>query len=460
MEVLVVGGVKSFVLGPVQKHLKAEGVNIAWFVSEKDNLARTYTGIPAGCEGVIVMRDGISHSLSGKVNNDAKAAGVRIAMVDRQWSRSEGLLRKHGFLPPAPVATTPSLTVAPPPPPSLPKQLAPSWSWETIANALAEDYGQLLDVPTFVARIAAESKGNAGDKNLVGTVNNVIKDKQAKWAKSYALRVADIRHWLTGRFKQFRDTGKGWVGFNDPVMQSIFGRKVQWDEVAYDARAEAFGEWARTLISLSPAIEEFTKLRPNVPFDPAAEIIAGRLQGVAVPLPLSKTGNLRSARYYTSKVAVQDFADTYHPLPTLAIVTPSPAPAAATPPVTVAPPPQAPAPVVPKPADTSLDWVGMADLIETGVNSKVETARTSIEAKANATQASVQELRGEVAALTALVKDMAIHTTLLLASMKDLLADQTALIAHVKAHPPTHPLVQAIQDAKGAEVRLIIGEMK
>ena len=109
MEVLVVGGVKSFVLGPVQKHLKAEGVNIAWFVSEKDNLARTYTGIPAGCEGVIVMRDGISHSLSGKVNNDAKAAGVRIAMVDRQWSRSEGLLRKHGFLPPKNVTTASNL---------------------------------------------------------------------------------------------------------------------------------------------------------------------------------------------------------------------------------------------------------------------------------------------------------------------------------------------------------------
>ena len=72
MDVLVAGGAHSLVFGNFQRNLNNFGINI---VSHTPVECKSYTGIPIGAEGVIVLKDMINHELSGKVVADAKVRG-------------------------------------------------------------------------------------------------------------------------------------------------------------------------------------------------------------------------------------------------------------------------------------------------------------------------------------------------------------------------------------------------
>ena len=98
--VMVVGGPTNLVRGPLTKKLGEFGIEVGWHVSRYDGDTTSFVGIPAACDGVVVLTDMANHPLFQKVRAAAKDAGVPIGCIPRKWSIAEGLLRAQGVLDP------------------------------------------------------------------------------------------------------------------------------------------------------------------------------------------------------------------------------------------------------------------------------------------------------------------------------------------------------------------------
>jgi hypothetical protein len=101
---LVAGGARSLVYGNLRRKLNQQGWDVGWYASEIDG--SRFTGIPTGCEGVILIEDLVSHPFYWSASRTAVARQTAlrqdgkdfpVATVPRKWSHAEPILRLHGF---------------------------------------------------------------------------------------------------------------------------------------------------------------------------------------------------------------------------------------------------------------------------------------------------------------------------------------------------------------------------
>jgi hypothetical protein len=364
MKVLVVGGAKPRVTGNFQRKLNEVGIEILWHVPNKT--PKRYKGIPSSAEGVLIIKDMIDHSLSGKVlaeaksrEEDIKAKGGTFpwALIDcLNWPDAEATLKDRGFIKPvaapAPSPTlaeiqkrsvldyiceirgtgrnptleevqtryagvTPdiykaSLSIAAKTTP-LAKVVTDAEIQSLISAVLSEDYELILDGERLSEAAKAAFPNLAANIHPL-QVGRVILDTQAEWKSHKDVRREATYKWLVQRFRKFKDTGKGWISFDDNrgggIIQQIFGAVLHSDKVC-EARAEVYGEWARKLISPMDAGKFFATIRPDCPGILCGWthlIVKGDLQGIMVDRKTHGVG------YHTSEKAVQAYADKFFPL--------------------------------------------------------------------------------------------------------------------------------------------------
>lgn len=108
-KMLVAGGAASLVYGNFRRKLQEAGADVGWHMEGRGRTL-TLESIPAGCAGVIVLKDMIGHALSESAKATAKANSVPCATVTRKWAEAEPLLRTKGIIPPLPpvAASAPS----------------------------------------------------------------------------------------------------------------------------------------------------------------------------------------------------------------------------------------------------------------------------------------------------------------------------------------------------------------
>lgn len=90
-----------------QMRRKLAGVNItvgAWWEGPRD----VQTRVPDRCNGLLVLKDFVSHTLADKAKECADRTGVRWAYITRKWSQTMVALAATGFIPPAVGLASPS----------------------------------------------------------------------------------------------------------------------------------------------------------------------------------------------------------------------------------------------------------------------------------------------------------------------------------------------------------------
>jgi len=353
MNVLVAGGAKSLVDGNLAKKLGVHGITVGWHITD---MTSTYSGIPKNCEGVIGVRDMMSHSLSGRIVMDAKSRGIPCVLIERKWEQSVRLLKMAGFPIKDPdVNAGPSETDV--------KAAAIKYlvqarsegrdsSYEEVASYVKGRFGNVPFTMNICSQARAKAAANqplvvvkkediVGDARtgalillednpeLILAIPEFRKAFQARFpdlapaftdlmAHSVIAEVRDIwkndldrcnldgLNWMKKRFQQYKDTGTGWLSFSNDVGKPIFGRSIPW-VLAGEARAHVYGSWARLLIGMTPAAEFFAKLRPGVSVDIGMEMDKGNLKYISVP-------TADRFRRYTSELAIQEFAEKRYPL--------------------------------------------------------------------------------------------------------------------------------------------------
>ena len=96
MQVLVVGGEESFVKRTFANHLASHGTEVGWHWSW--NMARPKSTLPQKCQGVIIIKDMVSHKLSNAAKALAKDNDLPVAEVQRKFSQAFLILREKGLV--------------------------------------------------------------------------------------------------------------------------------------------------------------------------------------------------------------------------------------------------------------------------------------------------------------------------------------------------------------------------
>jgi len=94
MNVLVVGGAESLIQGAFGQKLASHGIEVAWHEVRPARLEI----LPDAAEGVLIIKDMVSHALSGAAISLAKLKGIPFAQVTRKFSHAYPVLRDSGFL--------------------------------------------------------------------------------------------------------------------------------------------------------------------------------------------------------------------------------------------------------------------------------------------------------------------------------------------------------------------------
>lgn len=429
MNVFVAGGAHSFVHGIFQKNLKDAGMQI---VGHAPTECRSYTGIPVGTEGLIVIKDMINHALSDKTVADAKSRGIPHALVERKWSKARSVLVKTGFIQiPAtsigikavdtkPVvdfileirrvaSRTATLSEV--------RKRFPLITGEeyNVACGMASKHADVVvmsdkEVATHIHMVMAEDYGLVLDENALflrtqttfpeiatfitpSRVRAAIQDTLDSWRRDHQVRDAAIYTFAVSRYRQFQKEGTGWIGSGNlvSIVKPIFGSGGDWNWFC-KARAEVYGQWALRLNHLVEAVGDYNMKHPDanpvlMPFA-RAEMDAGRLKGF-------KQGYLYRSSAEAIEEYVKDYQQAKHvwyeavqfpsgveirPKPVLIVQQEaSPLPALVL--------PQASLPTPPVQVDEAkfttpnLDTVGMADLIESGIKIHLDQFVANLEAK-------------------------------------------------------------------------------
>jgi hypothetical protein len=192
MDVLVVGGEHSFVQGTFATRLKSIGVFIRTHWDWNGN--HTPTSLPANCQGVIVLREMVSHGLSNAAKAIAAEANVPFALVSRKWSVALPVLQQIGI-----VATTPT---------------APSN--DELEKEPTKENGPLEDLSAWVALIL-ESDFAATDRAVADkasemvpgmpmtTLEDAVRDMRATMRKAWSAksRSADAERTLRAAMQEW-----------------------------------------------------------------------------------------------------------------------------------------------------------------------------------------------------------------------------------------------------------------
>lgn len=94
MNVIVVGGAESLLQGAFGQKLSQHGIQINWHEARPSRLDT----LPEAAEGVLIIKDMVSHSLAGAAISLAKTKGIPFAQVTRKFSHAYPILRDTGFL--------------------------------------------------------------------------------------------------------------------------------------------------------------------------------------------------------------------------------------------------------------------------------------------------------------------------------------------------------------------------
>lgn len=375
MRVFIAGGEPDMVAGNLARNLNQEGIEIG---RHTPTAAAFNDIIPTGCEGVIVIRDMISHPYYYRVNEAARKAGVPFACIPRKWSTAQQVLRVQGFLkpvngkiPPPAVVTEEDLRevgvaylqaereggripatheiVA-----ALRRAFGSQllitsaqhrdwtsrairasvektvWVGEAPANAptpgttlaewiqvaIEEDPSRLGDVPRLLAYVT-DLLGAASPELEVEVQRQV-----AHWRElpaSEPAKRALMEAWLRSDFQTFQKTGTGY-----PATRAIQAASQRLFRILYPhsyikaVRAQVFGEWARELIGLPSAVAVLAQRGIHTTKQALRDMIQrGTLHGILT----------KGARPWEfTSVAALDICPVFRPAPVPVSEQPVPAP--------------------------------------------------------------------------------------------------------------------------------------
>ena len=375
MKVLIAGGADSLVWGNLRRKLQDHGLFIKWHV-EHDPL----DDLPAGCEGVILVKDMIGHMLHDKAVALAKARGLPNARIIRKWSHALPLLRATGFInaaPPSKKAPTPEETqavvleyligqrlqqdrtptiaetaialkrafgqdmglqrsqyqalaaqaavevplaepVAPPEPKHTESEIH---EW---AMVLAYERPEvMLDPYTWRSQVC-ERLLAAGEKEDPAALPDGPFTRARNEYRETVLRdkewgSREKLRWLKRQFIAFRE-GRCEFPLQVPTQTkavAIFGSSIQTQTISA-VRVEVFGDKARYIVTAGEAYRHLLSAWPKRPMTYAKFL--GLLQDGSIwAYPTSKT-------YYTSEVAVDEYFDRLDGLVVPAPEAPAPTP--------------------------------------------------------------------------------------------------------------------------------------
>ncbi len=306
MQVMVVGGAENLVKGNLGRKLRDAAIDVEWHVPYKKR--KKVDNIPSGCEGVVVIKDMISHPLHDSVAKLAAKANIPVAVIQRKWAHAEPVLRSRGFMPAAQKASAHSQEhhsemaldyirderrrgrvpkqdevdamlqrafgggaalrnreefftlhsmASAEVPLSTDKsdkemhadliQYTTEW-----ATALIGDRPEwVLDAPACrqaVREQVGPQSASLNQERLDQCIKRAHDGLVFNWAKDKPLRRSLIEDWLARLFVEFRDEDGPWPSQRlcREGSDLIFGVQSRWDW-AIEQRAKVLGEWARAL---------------------------------------------------------------------------------------------------------------------------------------------------------------------------------------------------------------------
>ena len=110
MNAIAIGGAESLLAGAYGKKMAAHNVHILWHEVRPSRLEM----LPEAAEGVIIIKDLVSHSLAGSAIALAKMKGIPFVQVTRKFSHAYPIMRDSGFLAEVKAAPLPSVTAVVP----------------------------------------------------------------------------------------------------------------------------------------------------------------------------------------------------------------------------------------------------------------------------------------------------------------------------------------------------------
>lgn len=110
MNAIAIGGAESLLAGAYGKKMAAHNVHILWHEVRPSRLEM----LPEAAEGVIIIKDLVSHSLAGSAIALAKMKGIPFVQVTRKFSHAYPIMRDSGFLAEVKAAPPPPVTAVVP----------------------------------------------------------------------------------------------------------------------------------------------------------------------------------------------------------------------------------------------------------------------------------------------------------------------------------------------------------
>jgi len=352
-QLLVAGGPRSLVYGNFSRKLAEHDAQVGWHVEGLDKEGDTFQGIPAHCDGVILLCDMQGHSEFYKVRDAAKAAGVPCAAAHRKWSHALPILRMQGVLPAAPAdpsglptegalrdaalkyvveththeKRTPShdevedalkrafgpnvylkapeyrvvysraCTLAPlsvePPAPTPSDPPISDYSW--VATLVEENPDFIKDATGLAQEMQRITDRTPEIPEILRGLRDVGVKLAAQAGPDYEWKLKLQDRWLSRWFQRFLDTGTDFPT-NRAVLErskALFGTSIEWLR-ARQIRATVMGAWA---LDLAHAAEVAVYLGEKYPH------VTSTLRDL---LEAKKVRGVYAGRWYTSTVAVDD----------------------------------------------------------------------------------------------------------------------------------------------------------
>ena len=446
--VLVVGGPADLVYGNLSRKLAAHDIEVGWHASDFDGEGSPFTGIPADCDGVIILIDMVNHPLHNKVSAAAKKADVPLGRIPRKWSIAEGLLRAQGLLAPAEnghgskgVSRTtikktalayiieerkcgrnpkkgeveaavkrahgPSVKLykdeysrakrmaAAETPIIKPRQLAPppadmakeirDWAMYLIE----EDPARAHDPRSLIKLVSQHTEARYARAQSL--IEEIAKETILRWARrnpeDRAFRDRLITGWLRNWFRRWKKSGQDYPDSRtvDARGKQIFG-VIPNNNLIKEARVQAIGEWARDLVYAKQAQAHADEKWPDFNL----KVSALMKQGVLKHIPTAKMPMTSTLAVDELVADIQAKRVVLDPPPA-----PTPEPEPAEPPevaVTPAPPQDTPGTIILDSGGTSEDdMFTLASIVEEAVTAKLHELLSPIAARLDSIEKKLDE---------------------------------------------------------------------
>lgn len=247
MRVVVVGGADSFVRGNLTRKLDEHGVEVV------GHLAQTLgKALPAGTEGVVIIKDMVSHAMAGQAVDMAKASGVPVAMVQRKFSSALPVLRAKGIVEPESGDSSTETE----------EEELPTFA-DVVDERVATDPQCLLDEDQLAQDVLTElglpgSQG-AGVRLAIRSAHRRVREQWGQTKHELYLR------WLERRFAAFLAGREPWpaVAGLRSTSRAIFGTMVA-DGLISEVKARTVGSWAQDLVPLGAVQRYATSTYPEL----------------------------------------------------------------------------------------------------------------------------------------------------------------------------------------------------